>query len=509
LLRNTARRRTLCIVLWTLAAMEPSPSGELTAQDVALVGGTVVTATGSEPLVDATVVVRGGVIETVGPRGAIDVPDGIERVDASGQWIIPGLIDTNVHLILMTTPEFFVKYEDRLTDIAIQSAQVGLKFGLTTMMDTWGPLGPLLEARDRIARGEVSGSRVLIAGNAVGFGGPFSPYFMGGWGIKGPTLRYGGWVHPMIRSRIDALWEDDVGPALLAMTPQEAGEALRAYIRKGVDFVKVAVSGHGIGPVEPLMFSENALHVMRRVAREEGVHFQTHTFSVESLRIAVELEPDLLQHPNVMSMPWTYASDRQKESIRASIARIREEGIPAALMAIPEREQMRVYAEWDGVAHADDPYLNEIMLYRQQGMARTSFEDRAAGLRPWLEAGVTATLATDAGPDAAELGPVVWGRLGRAHFDRMVGLQDNGLTPMEVLIAATRNGARAYGLGDRIGTIEVGKEADLVVLNADPLADIANVREIALVLKGGRVVDRDTLPTVKVLDYDPEARWPR
>ncbi|MEQ8207214.1 MAG: amidohydrolase family protein, partial [Woeseia sp.] len=398
-------------------------------------------------------------------------------IDASGKWITPGLIDSNIHLILMTVPEFFIKYEDHLTDIAIQSAQVGLKYGLTTMPDTWGPLKPLLEARDRINSGEFVGSRLLIAGNIIGTGGPFSQYFMGGWPVSGLSLRYGGWVTPAIRRRIDALWEDDVGPAMLAMTPDEIAVTTRNYIAKGVDFIKVGVSGHGIGPVEPLMFSKEALIAMREEARKAGIPFTTHTFTVESLRLAVEVDTDLLIHPNVMSTSWSAASDGQKVAIRSLIDTIEKKGIYAGLMSIPEKEKEKIYAEWDFREHTDQPALNEIMVNRQLGMHGSSFEEKAEGVKVWLDGGVKFTLATDQGPDSADLGPVVWGRLGRMHFNRMIGLQDVGASPMDILIAATRNGAEAYGLGDTLGTVEEGKIADLLVLDANPLDDIANFRQ--------------------------------
>ncbi len=492
---------TLSVVINTAAYTAP--------QQLALTGGTVITATGQPPIENAVVLVDGGRIVQVGALGAVAIPGGYRTIDVTGKWITPGLIDSNIHLILMIVPEFYVKYEDRLTDIAIQSAQVGLKYGLTTMPDTWGPLEPLLEARDRINNGEFVGSRVLVAGNIIGTGGPFSPYFMGGWPLRGLSLRYGGWVHPDVQARINALWEDEVGPAMLSMTAEEAAETLRRYIAKGVDFIKVGVSGHGLGGHEPLMFSPSVLRSMREVTREAGIPFTTHTFTVESLRLAVELEPDLLVHPNVMSVPWRSASPQQQEAIRSLIKTIADKGIFAGLMSIPEKEQMRIYAEWDPIEHPDDPYLNEIMISRRQGMTGTSFEDRVDGVKVWLDGGVRYTLATDQGPEAEDLGPVVWGRLGRMHFDRMIGLQDVGAEPMDILIAATRNGAEAYGLGDDLGTVEVGKLADLLVLDADPLADVANFRSINMVIKEGRIIDRDALPSVHVLDYDPEAPWPR
>jgi imidazolonepropionase-like amidohydrolase len=63
-------------------------------------------------------------------------------------------------------------------------------------------------------------------------------------------------------------------------------------------------------------------------------------------------------------------------------------------------------------------------------------------------------------------------------------------------------------MGDELGTVEKGKIADLLVLDADPLADIGNFRKINMVIKDGEIIDRDALPTVKVLDYDPELPWP-
>lgn len=476
------------------------------SDNLALTGATIITATGEPSIVGSMVLIEDGRISRITAETV--VPSGYRHVDVTGKWITPGLIDSNVHLILMTVPEFFIKYEDRLTDIAIQSAQVGLKYGLTTMPDTWGPLEPLLEARDRINNGEFVGSRVLVAGNIIGTGGPFSQSFMGGWPMDGRTLRYGGWVKPAIQRRIDEMWEAGVGPAMVAMTPEDAAAAMRDYLAKGVDFVKVGVSGHGLGAAEPLLFSEEALRAMREEVRKAGIPFATHTFTVESLRLAIEVEPDLLVHPNVMNPPWPFTTPSQKESIRSSIKAIADKGIYAGLMMVPEKEKSRIYAEWDFREHLDDPVLNEIMVNRQLGMAAVPFEARAEALRVWLDSDIKYTLATDQGPDTTDLGAVVWGRLGRMHFNRMIGLQDVGASPMDVLIASTRNGAEAYGLGDDLGTVEEGKIADLLVVDADPSIDIANMKKIHMVIKEGQIIDRDALPTMKVLDYDPEALWP-
>ena len=472
---------------------------------LALVGGNVIQATGEDPLMDVVLVMHEGRISYIGQNpGDLSA---YEIIDVTGKWITPGLIDTNVHLILSVVPEFYVKYEDQLEEIAIQSAQVGLKYGMTTMADTWGPLEPLLAARDRIRSGEFEGSDVLIAGNIIGTGGPFTSYFMESWGLRGKSLRYGDWVNPPIQRRINALWEAGMGPELMSLTPGEAAERMQSYIARGVDFIKLGISGHGIEPVEPLMFSDEVLDAMVAEVRAAGLPLQTHTFTIASLEQAIRIAPDLLQHPNVMAPSWQAASEAQKKELRRLIAEIKKRRIYSGLMAVPEKKQLEIYQNWKA-EDSEDPDLNEIMLFRQQWYNGVTYDQLAEGLRVWLDAGVPFTLATDQGPETSDLGPTVWGRLGRAHFDRMVGLQDAGVPPMEILIAATRNGAAAYNLLDEKGTVEEGKIADLLVLDANPLEDINNFRKINLVLKDGRVVDRESLPVIKVLEYDPALPWP-
>ncbi len=523
LLHRTARRWTrwsIGVAIVAIVAILASISGTAAAAQrrapipasaaaplTALVGGTVISATGAPPMADAVVLIDGRRIVSVSPRAATTLPRGTRVIDAAGKFITPGLIDANVHLVLMITPEFYVKYEERLSDIAVQSAQVALKYGLTTVMDSWGPLEALLAARDRIARGDVAASRVLVAGNIVGLGGPFSAYFMGTYDLRGTDLRYGGWVHPMIQSRINAMWEAGAGPELLGMTAEESGDAIRAYLRKGPDFLKVAVSAHGIGPVEPLMFSSPALAAMRRATTEAAKPFQTHTFSLESLREAVAVRPQLLQHPNVMSvLPHTPSQFRLLDSLMVEIKRF---GIYSAPLMVPLQSQQDVYDSWGTAERRRDPSLGAVIHSRQPAMTKAAFDAKRASLQRWIASGVKFVIGTDQGPEAEELGPVVWGRMGRRHFEVMEGLQEAGMSPMEIVIAATRHGAEAYGLADSLGTVEVGKVADLLVLDADPSADVRNFRRIHQVFKAGAVVDRAGLPTIKVLRWDPEAKWPR
>jgi imidazolonepropionase-like amidohydrolase len=504
---NPVRAIALAMLLSSLISIPSVRAATPTPERSALVGGTVITATGEPPIPDAIVLIENGRIRAVGRRASVIIPPGTQVIDVRGKFITPGLIDTNVHLVLMTVPEFFVKYENKFEDIAIESAQVGLKYGITTMMDTWGPLDPLLKARDRLNRGEVLGSRVLIGGNIVGMGGPFSPYMLEGAPLHGLDFRYGGWVQPAIQKRINDLWEANMGPRLLALTPSELAEAMRQYLAKGVDFVKVAVSAHGIQPVEPLMFSPEQLRAMREEVKKAGRPFLTHTFTLESLRLAVDVDTDLLQHPNVMEPePETPSQLAARDAL---ITDIKRKNIYCALMLIPSKEQFNILEEWKPEDHPKDLEINQIMLSRRTGATPAIYQKRVAALRPWLDAKVPFTLATDGGLEVSELGPVVWGRLGRYEFERMEALQDAGASSLEILMGATRRGAEAYGLGHNLGTVEAGKIADLLVLDADPLQDIHNFRKMNMVLKDGQIIDRKALPTVHAVDfYDPEAPWP-
>ena len=136
------------------------------AQDTtAIVGATLIDGTGGEPVPDSVIVIQGTRITAVGPRSQVMIPAGARVVDAMGKYVTPGLIDVNVHLILTILPDFYVKYEDQLEEIIIEAAQIALKYEVTTVRDSWGPLEPLLRALDRINQGEKVGQPHAGGGN--------------------------------------------------------------------------------------------------------------------------------------------------------------------------------------------------------------------------------------------------------------------------------------------------------------------------------------------------------
>ena len=126
----------------------------VSAQGVtAIVGATLIDGNGGPPVAKAVVLVQGDTIAAVGRVGDLRVPEGARRIDGAGKYVIPGLMDANVHLVLGSSIEFVVRHEGRYEDLIEEAAQISLKNGLTTVFDSWGPLQPLLDVRERIKRG--------------------------------------------------------------------------------------------------------------------------------------------------------------------------------------------------------------------------------------------------------------------------------------------------------------------------------------------------------------------
>src|SRR5690349_2741127 len=144
-MRNTLVRTTA--LLFATAA-------SLVAQNVVITGATVIDGTGKAPITDGVVVITNGRIAAVGKVGTVQVPASVRTIDARGKYVIPGLMDANLHLFLNLDLETLIKYEGRYHEVAIEGAQLALKSGQTTVFDTWGPRDALIKARDAINSGQ-------------------------------------------------------------------------------------------------------------------------------------------------------------------------------------------------------------------------------------------------------------------------------------------------------------------------------------------------------------------
>ena len=470
-------KRVLSLVAVTVLLLAAAPSAFAQGASV-VTGATVIDGTGGAPIKDAAIVIEGNRITAIGPRTAVRVPAGAREIHAAGKYVIPGLMDANVHLVLNMSIEFHARYEGRHEDLIEEAAQVTLKNGVTTVFDSWGPLQPLLTVRDRIRRGEVVGSRMFVAGNIVGLSGPLGRDF-------NPLAATA--ATPEFAKRINRIYEENTGPDLLWKTPDQVRAEIRKYIARGIDFLKYAAAGHGRGQSNFLMFSPETQRAIVEECHRAGITAQTHTMTVDSLRQGIEAGIDMGQH-----MEITGPEPMSDDVIKLMLAR----KIYAAVQPSTARRTKIV------VEDATDPDLAKQAEMSHDNIVRL------------IKAGVPLLLATDAGvrdPD------VVASQKPRARIDQLSELHEgeflwfqamieNGMTPMDAIVAATRNIAAAYHKLDQLGTLEKGKLADLVILDADPLADVNNIRKISLVIKEGQVVDRDKLPLKKVLSLSRAAQ---
>ena len=459
------RMRSIPLV-FLLAAITICPRLSL-GESLAIVGGTIIDGTGKAPLV-GTVSIKDGRINAIGPD--VKVPAGAKKVDAHGKYVIPGLMDANVHLIGQTDLETLVKYDGHYEDIGLEAAQMALKYGLTTVFDTWGPRQPLTKARDLINSGQAPGSRFYLAGNIIGFGGPFSTDFL---------EEQGKYLTKTFVKRTNALWEENVGQDLMYMGPEQVRQEIRKYIATGVDFLKYEASGHMGTEDRYISFSPRVQHVIVEEGHRAGLVVQAHVTTIESLDLAVDAGLDIATHCEMTEkhvIPPETLQKMAERKVACSVLPITQRHLDALQKAAPESYEMWNIGK-----------LNEKAL---------------------IKAGVTLLLSTDAGlahpiknaeaaakPEGAvEVLIDPRARLGEGHFNALQALQEEGMAPLQVLATATLNIARAYKKDQDLGSLETGKIADLVILDRNPLDDARNYRSINAVYKDGKRVDVGALP---------------
>ncbi len=444
---------------------------------IALQHATLIDGAGGPPVPDATVVIADGTVAATGQAGVVDVPADADVHDYSGCFLIPGLMDANIHLVSARTADTLLDFEDRYEDLAYEAAEIALKYGLTTVFDTWGPVGPLLKARDAINAGRRVGSRFFCAGNILGLDGPLSEDF----------FKSGAVFEPETRRRINEIWERGCGTNMIAMTLDQIGNAVTDYIEAtGVDFIKYAASDHRSEGF--LLFSESAQRRIVQACHDKGLLVQAHTSTVESLRMEVEAGNDLLQHPEHTT------GVRIPDALMATIV---EKQLPCMTMVVTER-----YLAWlreakpeMGAQRAINDANNRTFISSGARVLLTT-DAFAYGPRVKNHAGFRPGILEDSVPDMPT-------QIGRGHFLWIQAAWERGMEPMEILRSATAYTARAYGKDDRYGTVTPGKAADLVVLEDDPLAAPENYGRIRDVIKDGIAVDRQSLGVNRLLADDP------
>lgn len=372
-------------------------------------------------------------IHEVGPIEALAgrIPDSVPRTEFSGCTIIPGLIDTHVHLTFSASMAPLKQIESD-SDFALllrgaQNARSALQAGVTTIRDLGSRNQVMYELRDAIARGVVPGPRVLCSGRPITCACGHL-HFLGG-----------------------------VAEGVQAVTKLAC-----EIVEEGADVMKIiATGGNMTASSDPLQaqFSPEELRAMVGVAKDAGIPVTVHARGVVGIRASVAAGVDGVEHARMEIAPgeWRFDDDLARE--------MADRGVVAAATLAASFRAMQCQARGAQVGVRSGAIPIEI---RQQN---------ARCLR---EAGVPVVTGTDAGAALA--------RFEEAINLEMELLAGAGWTPVEALHAATLGAARALRLDKKVGSLEAGKIADLVVVRGDPTRTISHARQVERVYQSGHVV---------------------
>lgn len=406
----------------------------------AITGATLIDGTGAEPVTQATIVMGDdGRIERVGRN--VEPPAGAQVMDVDGRTAMPGLIDCHVHFMIDIEPMHELAQMPLSLKIlrAADNARKTLDAGVTSVRDAGGsPLGLKLAAE----QGLIPAPRMKIAVSILSQTGGHGDFLLPS-GLSFP-----------IGMPLDGNLPE--WPAPVCDGVDEVRKAVRANLRAGADVIKLCSSGGVLSPSdEPgsTQFTREEIGVMVYEAAAEGKTCMAHAQSTEGIRNAVECGVESIEHGVYMD-----------ESVVAEMAKRGTFLVPTLLPGDTLPDLAR-----------DKPGS---VLPQSLRKAAEVFPHHRASFRMAVEAGVRIAMGTDAavcphGENARELSLMVSG----------------GMTAMQAIVASTQTAAQCIHSDADVGTLEVGKLADLIVVDGDPLSDVgvlADKDRLLVIMQGGR-----------------------
>jgi imidazolonepropionase-like amidohydrolase len=436
---------------------------------IVITGATIVhpSKTGADAVEpNATIVIADGKIQTAGAGIAIERPQGATTIDGRGKWVIPGLVDSHVHFFqsgnLYTRPDAadfnavvpYAKEVERNKARLEATFKVWLASGVTGVADVGGPFWNF-DVRDRAAA-TAAAPRMVVAGPLISM-------------VDDPPLDLG-------------------DPPIIKVTSAEQARGIVAReLARNPDFIKVWFI-HREG--DDLAAQEAIVKAAGDAAHAAGKRLAVHATELVVAKAALRAGADLLVH-SVFDAPVDdefVALLAKNDAIYCPTLFVTQ-GYRYALTnqwkPTPEeasRADPEILAAMDdlGEMPADKVPAN-IAKAMASKMEVTQPTVAMANLKKIAAAGVTIAMGTDAGNIGTLHGPSI-------HREMRLMAQ-SGLTPLEVLKSATVGGAEVMGTAGRTGEVEAGMLADLLILDADPLADVGNLAKVYRTIKAGVVYD--------------------
>lgn len=399
-----------------------------------LTNATVIDCVNPSPIANATVVIEDGRIAQILTGGAQALPGDARVIDLAGAYLLPGLWDVHIH------PDYFPSLADM--PIAEQVTLFGHR--LTAALVESGIVG--LRCAGAHHYMDVAWKRAFDSGQHIGprlfASGHFLTTTGGHFFTSGHTIEVDG--------------------------PYGFVKAIREQIRNGVDHIKLNLSGGIMGPPWDLhrhsFLLDDELKAAFDICRKREFKVMAHATNPEAVKAAIRLGAHSVEHGYILD----------DECIELFL---KHDTWYVPTLAISHLTPTQATNEWES-AWTKQRNLAHALCCR----AEAASDVHMTGFQKALKAGVKMALGSDIRPlkDAALLEMGLWAR--------------DGATPWQILVAATRNGAAVCGAGHDLGTVEVGKLADLIVLEENPLENINNVRRLQLVFKEGRVVSDKRKP---------------
>ncbi|MBA3442840.1 MAG: amidohydrolase family protein [Pyrinomonadaceae bacterium] len=434
---NTSRLAALLGVALLAVSISSGKQTTLSASALkAFIGARIIDGTGRAPIENAVIVVRNGRIEAVGPSGQVAVPAGAERIDVSGKTIIPGIINTHGHVGatrgLLSGPELYT------SENLIDHLRLYARYGVTTVVSLGGDRREAIAIRDAQETPRLDHARLYVSGPVL---------------TPATTEEARRMVDELAGMKVDIAKirvDDNLGT--IQKMPVPAYQAVIEHSHRK----NLRVAAH-------MFYLDDTKSLLR-----SGVDFLAH--SIRDREVDTELI-SLLKQRNVCVCPTltrevsTFVYEQTPEFFRDPF--FLREADPAVIKQLndPKRQQ-------------------EMRSSRSAQSYKRALEVASKNLKTLAESGVTVAFGTDSGPPARFQG----------YFEHMEMelMAKAGLTPMQILLSATRDAARCMGLAESLGTLEPGKQGDMIVLSGDPLTDITKTKTIESVwIAGNRVPPRE------------------
>ncbi|QQX82560.1 amidohydrolase family protein [Shewanella sp. KX20019] len=397
--------------------------------------GELLSIPGQAPLKNYTVVVEDGVITTVkkGLLPASSFASDATLIDLSSYFVMPGLMDMHVHLQMELGPDNTadtVKLSD--ADVAMKSvhyAKTTLMSGFTTVRDLLSEPEQMYALRDGVEKGWIEGPRIIAAAGISITGG-----------------------------HLDA---DGMAPDLLAMKsskmlcdgPFECRKMTRKAIKYGADAIKVASTGGVLSNTSTgtgQQMTDNELKEIVETAHALGRKVASHAHAAAGINAALRAGVDSVEH-------GSYADEESIKLFKKTGAYL----VPTLLA---------------GATVVDMAHTSNFMPEAVKAKAIKVGGDMLDNFTRSYKAGVNIAFGTDSG--VSKHG---------TNAQEAVLMYQAGMTPADILKSATVNGADLIGMSDKLGTIEVGKYADIIATDASPLQDIEQLLDVDFVMKAGKV----------------------